>query len=94
MVTGCDGAFIGYNENKYAILEDDGLGLSLYILEEDAEAKTLQKTSKDSEKNSVLDENSFSESNVTNKSRESLQQGPIQFVFYSPVQRIFSTPLG
>ena len=92
MVTGCDGAFIGYNENKY--LEDDGLGLSLYILEEDAEAKTLQKTSKDSEKNSVLDENSFSESNVTNKSRESLQQGPIQFVFYTPVQRIFSTPLG
>ena len=93
MGTGCDGAFVGFNENKYAILEDDGLGLSLYILEEDSESKPVQ-ISKESEKNLALDENSFSESNVISKSRESLQQGPIQFVFDTPVQRIFSTPLG
>lgn len=91
-ITGCDGAFIGYHEIQYAILEDDGLGLSLYFLEEDAKAKSATQSSGDPENNTALDVNTFSQ-NLMRKSQDSLQQGPIQFIFYSPVQRIFSTPL-
>ncbi|KAI5057844.1 hypothetical protein GOP47_0027859 [Adiantum capillus-veneris] len=91
--SGCDGAFIGAKENQYAILEDDGLGLSLFSLEENLEANPDKQSSEDSENSTALDVNTFSQASLMRKTHDSLQQHPISLVFYSPVQRIFSTPL-
>ncbi|KAH7331173.1 hypothetical protein KP509_20G018600 [Ceratopteris richardii] len=90
--SGCDGAFIGSHENHYAILEDDGLGLSLFTLSESSETKA-DKAAEDGESTGALDVNTFSQANLMRKTHDALQQHPISFVFYSPVQRIFSTPL-
>lgn len=92
-IAGCDGAFIGYNENKYAILDDDGSGLSLYFLEDDAKVKSASHLSPGTEDNGVLDADSSSEASSMSKSQDSLQRGSMQFIFSTPVQRIFSTPL-
>ncbi|MCO5598491.1 hypothetical protein L7F22_052588 [Adiantum nelumboides] len=91
--SGCDGAFIGAQENQYAILEDDGLGLSLFSLEENSEAKSEKQLSEEPDNSTALDVNTFSQANLMRKTHDSLQQHPLSFVFYSPVQRIFSTPL-
>lgn len=37
---GRDGAFIGHQENQYAVLEDDGMGLVLNFLEEEPDLMT------------------------------------------------------
>ncbi|OAE26773.1 hypothetical protein AXG93_1129s1220 [Marchantia polymorpha subsp. ruderalis] len=39
-VAGRDGAFIGHQENQYAVLEDDGMGLVLNFLEEEPDLMT------------------------------------------------------
>ena len=78
---GRDAAFIGSNDNQFAILDDDKTGLSLYILP----GKTSQETN---EKNEALQE-SQSEDTGTVSIR-----CPVQFTFEDEVDRIFSTPLG
>ncbi|CAN4082874.1 unnamed protein product [Withania somnifera] len=78
-VKGLDAAFIGPNENQYAILDEDKTGLSLYILPGTA----LQVLD---EKNGTVDENQSTDADGTNK-------GPMQFMFETEVHRIFSTPI-
>ncbi|KAJ7550942.1 hypothetical protein O6H91_07G125900 [Diphasiastrum complanatum] len=89
-VIGRDGAFVGYNENQYAILDEDGLGLTLYFLE-DISLTSSSQLSIGGETNGALDPSSFSESKL--RTREEGQMGSVQFVFDNPVQRIFSSPL-
>ncbi|CAN4079635.1 unnamed protein product [Withania somnifera] len=78
-IKGLDAAFIGPNENQYAILDEDKTGLSLYILPGTA----LQVFD---EKNGAVDENQSTDTDGTNK-------GPMQFMFETEVHRIFSTPI-
>ena len=78
---GRDAAFIGPNENQFAILDDDKTGLALYILP--------GKTSKEvNEKNGALEENQSVDADTGSI------RGPMQFVFEDEADRIFSTPLG
>ncbi|XP_057444985.1 uncharacterized protein LOC130737246 [Lotus japonicus] len=79
-VKGRDAAFIGPNENQFAILDDDKTGLAVYILPGGPqEAKEIEK---------VFEENyQPEETNV-----DSIQ-GPTPFMFETEVDRIFSTPL-
>lgn len=78
-IKGLDAAFIGPNENHYAILDEDKTGLSLYILPETA----LQILD---EKNGAIDQNQSTDTDGTSK-------GPMQFMFETEVHRIFSTPI-
>lgn len=80
-VKGLDVAFIGPNDNQYAILDDDRTTLALYILP-GIPAKEV------SENNGTLDQNSFADSNVGSDHR-----GPMEFFFETEVDRIFSSPL-
>lgn len=80
MSIGRDAAFIGPNENQFAILDDDKTGLALYILP--------GKTSQENENEKVLEDNHSADTN-NNSIR-----GPIPFLFETEVDRIFSTPLG
>lgn len=77
---GRDAAFIGPNENQFAILDDDKTGLSLYILSVTA----LQEVD---EKNGTVDQNQSADANPGSI------RGPLQFMFETEVDRIFSTPL-
>ncbi|KAJ8769428.1 hypothetical protein K2173_002918 [Erythroxylum novogranatense] len=79
-IKGRDAAFIGPNDNQFAILDEDKTGLSLYILPGGA-------TNEAGEKNLLVEENHFAETNTGSL------QGPLQFMFESEVDRIFSTPL-
>ncbi|XP_031286077.1 uncharacterized protein LOC116144788, partial [Pistacia vera] len=73
-VKGRDAAFIGPNENQFAILDEDKTGLALYIL--------LGVDSQEAdEKNQPADSNVGS------------VRGPVQFMFETEVDRIFSTPI-
>ncbi|CAI0554080.1 unnamed protein product [Linum tenue] len=79
---GRDAAFIGPKEFQFAILDEDKTGLSLYILpggdtKEGKENKDL-----------LLEENPTAE-----ETKDGSLQGPIQFMFESEVDRIFSTPI-
>lgn len=78
-IKGLDAAFIGPNENQYAILDEDKTGLSLYILPTTA----LQILD---EKNGAIDQNQSTDADGTSK-------GPMQFMFETEVNRIFSTPI-
>ncbi|KAG9450862.1 hypothetical protein H6P81_010827 [Aristolochia fimbriata] len=78
---GRDAAFIGPSENQYAILDDDKISLSLFIL---PGASAPQKAA---ENNGALDANTFSETNVAS------DRGPLVFTFETEVDRIFSSPL-
>lgn len=78
---GRDAAFIGPNENQFAILDDDKTGLALYILP----GKTTQESN---EKKGAVEENQ------TVDNDGSTIRGPVQFLFEDEADRIFSTPLG
>lgn len=80
MSIGRDAAFIGANENQFAILDDDKTGLVLYILP--------GKNSQENDNEKVLEENHTTDTN-NNSFR-----GPMPFMFETEVDRIFSTPLG
>ncbi|KAG8384407.1 hypothetical protein BUALT_Bualt04G0114800 [Buddleja alternifolia] len=84
-VKGADVAFIGPNDNQFAILDEDKTSLSLYAL---PGAALLGAVSQESiEKNGTLDENQSANAEVASV------KGPMQLVFESEVDRIFSTPL-
>lgn len=82
MSTGRDAAFVGPNENQFAILDDDKTGLSVYIL-----PGGPSQDAKETEK--LL----FEENQPTETSDGSIR-GPMPFLFETEVDRIFSTPLG
>ncbi|KAL0288139.1 UNVERIFIED_CONTAM: hypothetical protein Scaly_2740300 [Sesamum calycinum] len=77
---GADAAFIGPNENQFAILDEDKTALSLYMLPGAASQETLGK-------NGTVHENQSVEPEIASF------KGPVQFMFESEVDRIFSTPL-
>ncbi|EPS67380.1 hypothetical protein M569_07395, partial [Genlisea aurea] len=79
-VKGTDAAFIGRNENKFALLDEDKTVLSLYMLP----GAALQEPS---EIKGAVDESQSVETDGT------LIKGPVQFLFECEVDRIFSTPL-
>lgn len=78
---GRDAAFIGPSESQFAILDEDKTGVALYILPGGASKEA-------GEKNLLLEENHFAETNGASL------RGPMQFLFESEVDRIFTTPLG
>lgn len=78
---GRDAAFIGPNENQFAILDEDKTGLALYILPGGASKEA-------GEKNLLVEENQAVEANAGSI------RGPMQFMFESEIDRIFSTPIG
>lgn len=80
MSIGRDGAFIGPNENQFAILDEDKTGLALYILP--------GTTSQENDNEKVL------EGNHTTDTNNNSIRGPMPFMFETEVDRIFSTPLG
>ncbi|CAK7337638.1 unnamed protein product [Dovyalis caffra] len=79
-IKGRDAAFIGPSENQFAILDEDKTGVSLYILPGGASKEA-------GEKNLLLEENHFAETNGASL------RGPMQLLFESEVDRIFTTPL-
>ncbi|KAA8531720.1 hypothetical protein F0562_006562 [Nyssa sinensis] len=79
-VKGRDAAFIGPNENQFAILDGNKTGLALYILP----GMTSQEVDA---KNGAVEQNHSVETNVVSI------KGPLQFMFDTEVDRIFSTPL-
>lgn len=79
-VKGADAAFVGPNENQFAILDEDKTTLSLYMLPGAASQESF-------EKNVTASENQSVETEVASI------KGPMQFMFESEVDRIFSTPL-
>ncbi|XP_020216211.1 uncharacterized protein LOC109799955 isoform X2 [Cajanus cajan] len=79
-VKGRDAAFIGPNENQFAILDDDKTGLAVYTLPGGASQETKE--------NDKL----FEENQPTETSVDSIC-GPTPFMFETEVDRIYSTPL-
>ncbi|KAK7331107.1 hypothetical protein VNO77_25321 [Canavalia gladiata] len=79
-VKGQDAAFIGPNENQFAILDDDKAGLAVYTLPGGASQEA-----KDNDK-------AFEENQPVETSVGSIR-GPTPFMFETEVDRIFSTPL-
>ncbi|XP_061949878.1 uncharacterized protein LOC133673191 [Populus nigra] len=79
-IKGRDAAFIGPSESQFAILDEDKTGVALYILPGGASKEA-------GEKNLLLEENHFAETNGASL------RGPMQFLFESEVDRIFTTPL-
>lgn len=79
--SGVDAAFVGSKENQFAILDEDKTALSLYMLPGATSQEPL-------EKNVTAPENQSVETEATSI------KGPMQFMFESEVDRIFSTPLG
>ncbi|KAL8473143.1 hypothetical protein ACS0TY_030106 [Phlomoides rotata] len=80
-VKGVDAAFVGNNENQFAILDEDKTALSLYMLPGAASQESVEK---------ILTANVESQSVETEVASI---KGPMQFMFESEVDRIFSTPL-
>ncbi|TKY55730.1 COMPASS component SWD1 [Spatholobus suberectus] len=79
-VKGRDAAFIGPNENQFAILDDDKTGLGVYTLPGGASQEA-----KDNDR--VFEENPTAETSVGSI------RGPTPFMFETEVDRVFSTPL-
>lgn len=79
--SGADAAFVGPNENQFAILDEDKTTLSFYMLPGVASQESF-------EKNVTAYENQSEETEAASI------KGPMQFMFESEVDRIFSTPLG
>lgn len=80
--SGADGAFIGPNENQFVILDEDKTALSLFMLPGAASKESF-------EKNATVIENQSVETEASSSIK-----GPVQFMFESEIDRIFSTPLG
>ncbi|XVF15589.1 hypothetical protein REPUB_Repub09cG0167400 [Reevesia pubescens] len=83
-IKGCDAAFIGPNENQFAILDEDKSGLGLYILP----GAALQEADG---KNGAVEPNLLPDQPVDAKANS--VQGPMPFMFETEVDRIFSTPI-
>ncbi|KAK9009079.1 hypothetical protein V6N11_080551 [Hibiscus sabdariffa] len=83
-IQGCDAAFIGPNDNQFAILDEDKSGLALYILP----GTTLLEANG---KNGAAEPNLLPDEPVDAKANSI--QGPIPFMFDAEVDRIFSTPI-
>ena len=81
---GRDAAFLGPDDNQYAILEEDRTSLNLFSLKAVATKEALENNA------AVLEENTFAD----NAANSTEGQGPLQFTFESEVDRIFSSPLG
>lgn len=79
-VKGRDAAFVGPNDNQFAILDEDKTGLALYILPAVA--------SKEVDMMSEADEQSQSKDVAVGSVK-----GPLPFLFETEVDRIFSTPI-
>ncbi|KAL5099300.1 hypothetical protein RYX36_003627 [Vicia faba] len=79
-VKGIDAAFIGPNENQFAILDDDKTGLAVFTLPggPSIDPKEIEKA--------------FEENQPTETSDGSIK-GPTPFMFETEVDRIFSNPL-
>jgi hypothetical protein len=84
-LVGRDAAFMGPVDSQYCILDEDKVGLLLYTIPRPTSKEELEKTNQ-----AALDENSFSEA----KADSNKKQGPLQFIFETEVDRIFSTPIG
>nr|CAB3498550.1 unnamed protein product [Digitaria exilis] len=82
-IRGRDAAFLGPDDNQYAILEEDRTGLNLFSLKAVATKEALENNA------AVLEENTFAD----NAANSTERQGPLQFTFESEVDRIFSSPL-
>lgn len=83
---GVDAAFIGPNETQFAILDEDKNTLSLYMLPGAAVQEPI-------EKKEMFDENPTAPPEATSELASKIK-GPMQFMFESGIDRIFSTPLG
>ncbi|TYG45991.1 hypothetical protein ES288_D11G220300v1 [Gossypium darwinii] len=83
-IKGFDAAFIGPNENHFAILDEDKSGLALYILP----GAVLQEANG---KKGAVEPNLLSDEPVDAKLNS--VQGPIPFMFDTEVDHIFSTPI-
>ncbi|KAK2967551.1 hypothetical protein RJ640_030422 [Escallonia rubra] len=79
-VKGRDAAFIGPNDNQFAILDEDKTGLALYILPGGGSQEV-------GEKNEAADQRQSVDSDVGSI------KGPLQFMFETEVDRIFCTPI-
>ncbi|KAK7346531.1 hypothetical protein VNO80_21052 [Phaseolus coccineus] len=83
-VKGRDAAFVGPNENQFAILDEDKTGLGVYTLPGGASQEA-----KDNDK--VFEENPTA--TATAETTVGSIRGPTPFMFETEVDRIFSTPL-
>ncbi|MBA0688390.1 hypothetical protein Goari_006182, partial [Gossypium aridum] len=83
-IKGCDAAFIGPNENQFAILDEDKSGLALYILP----GAALQEADG---KNAAVEPNFLPDQPVDGNPNSI--QGPMPFLFDTEIDRIFSTPI-
>ncbi|KAM7520509.1 hypothetical protein LguiB_019471 [Lonicera macranthoides] len=79
-VKGRDAAFIGPTDNQFAILDEDQTGLALYILPGVSAQEAI-------ENDGAVDQDQSVDTEV------GPVKGPLQFMFESEVDRIFSTPL-
>lgn len=79
-IKGQDAAFIGPNENQFAILDEDKTGVALYVLPGGASVEVGEK-------------NEGAIENPTADTDNSSVKGPLPFMFESEVDRIFSTPI-
>lgn len=88
-LTGQDAAFIGPNENQFAILDDDKTGLSLFILPGTTLLEAVgKKTEAIDKENGAVEQSESADTNVGSI------KGPLQFLFETEIDRIFSTPIG
>ncbi|KAE8735863.1 hypothetical protein F3Y22_tig00000329pilonHSYRG00242 [Hibiscus syriacus] len=83
-IQGCDAAFIGPNDNKFAILDEYNSGMALYILP----GAALQEAN---DKIGAYEPNLLPDEPVDAKANS--VQGPIPFMFDTEVGRIFSTSI-
>ncbi|MBA0592088.1 hypothetical protein Gorai_009075, partial [Gossypium raimondii] len=83
-IKGCDAAFIGPNENQFAILDEDKSGLALYILP----GAALQEADG---KNAAVEPNFLPDQPVDGNPNSI--QGPMPFLFDTEIDRIFCTPI-
>jgi len=78
---------MGPNENQYAILDEDKTALTLYFLQGAA-------TPGVSENNGAIDPKIFADTKVAPDPKVAPDRSPLQFLFETEVDRIFSSPLG
>lgn len=83
-IKGQDAAFIGPNDNQFAILDEDKIGVALYVLPGGASLDIAKKNELAIENPTAVTDNDADTGSV---------KGPIPFMFDSEVDRIFSTPI-
>lgn len=82
-VKGLDAAFVGPNENQFAVLDNDKSGLSLFVLP----GGTLLEADNQKKEASSAEQSESADANVGSI------QGPLPFMFETEVDRIFTTPI-